>query len=97
MEDTACIIYQSLTTQLIGVNTEYTHLILKGAGYFLQLQGCYCFPVIIMVYMCTNNVTIVTGIPYNFLLSWFLPAYPQHRTDVIMDLSKATEIDFIAF
>lgn len=52
----------------LGKHKIYTY-IFKGHLVFLQLQGCYGFSVIIMVCICANNVTIVAGIPYNFLLS----------------------------
>lgn len=34
-EDTEYIMYQSLPTLFIWVNTDYTHIFLKGTGYFL--------------------------------------------------------------
>lgn len=73
MGDTAYRKYQSLVTLLIWLNTEYTPTFLNLHLHLhlvvLQLQGCYCFSVIIMVCICANNVTIVAGISYNFLLS----------------------------
>lgn len=48
MEDVAYIMYQSLMTLLIWVNTKHTHIILRGTGYFfvtarLLLLFCYYY------------------------------------------------------
>jgi len=94
-EDGVYLVCQSLMTLLIWGNTEHTRLFLKGSGYFfvtarLLLLFCYYgMHVYTQCNWCYRN-------PLQFPTQC-LPAYAQNGTDIIMDLSNAIEIDFIAF
>lgn len=60
MEDVAYIMYQSLMTLLIWVNTKHTHIILRGTGYFLVtarllLLFCYYYGIYVCNY-CYKNL-----------------------------------------
>lgn len=69
-------------TLLIPVNTEYMHMFLNILK-VLKLQDFYCFSAIITVYMCTNNVTIVTGIPCNSLTISVSFSLHTHNSEMI--------------